>query len=141
MFAPERFARGLQSWSWLPIEDKTPILASLFGDVFLTADDGVWFLDTVEGHLTRRWDDRPAMEAALASAEGQDQFLLSTLAGAVADRGIVLGREEVYDFVPPPILSGRLDAADVMAMDFVVALGIAGQVHHQIRTTPDAAAS
>ena len=62
--APDVFERALEAWSWIGLEGKRPLLASLFGDVFFTADDGVWWLDIGRGELVRPWADRAEMEAA-----------------------------------------------------------------------------
>ena len=32
-FTADEFERALESWRWLGVEGKTPVLASLFGDV------------------------------------------------------------------------------------------------------------
>jgi hypothetical protein len=60
--------------------------------------------------------------------------LLGGLAFAAAERGIVLRPNQVYDFATP--LGGALDVEQISAMDFVVALNLAGQIHDQIRNLP-----
>lgn len=42
--------------------------SSCFGHVFLTSSDGVWFLDPIEGVLTREFDDPASVQAAPAVA-------------------------------------------------------------------------
>jgi Domain of unknown function (DUF1851) len=51
-------------------------------------------------------------------------------------RGLVLKPEQVYDFVPPPVLGGGFDVDHIVATDFVVALNIAGQLHRQVKDLP-----
>jgi hypothetical protein len=135
-FSADEYARGLESWAWLDLAGKRPLFASLFGDVFFDSEDGCWYLDTLEGELTRPWDSREPMEASLATPEGQDQYLLGGLAMSAERSGITLGPSEVYDFVPPPILGGPLKVENITTMDFVVALNIAGHVHDQVRGLP-----
>ena len=48
-FGRAAYEGGLESWSWLDLAGKTPVLTSLFGDVVLESGDGYWFLDTVGG--------------------------------------------------------------------------------------------
>jgi hypothetical protein len=134
--AADHYARGLETWHWLDFSGKTPVFASLFGDVFFESDNGYWFLDTVEGTLTKLWGSRNQMDLALSSAEGRDQYLLEGLATAAAKRGLLVGPNEVYDFKHPPILGGPLDVNNLSVMDFAVALNIAGQIHSQIRDLP-----
>jgi hypothetical protein len=133
-FDDETFARGLADWQWL-LGDRPlrPLAASMFGDVFLQGDDGIWFLDSLEGTLTLQWSDGLALQAALNTEEGQDQFLLAGLAIGARERGIDPGPEQVFMFNTPPALGGEISADNVHAMDFVVAASLCGQMAAQIR--------
>src|SRR5690348_14526207 len=85
-FTPAAFARGLEDWGWLIGErNLRPLVASVFGDVFMQNEDGVWFLDLLEGALTLEWASAQDLQAALTTAEGQDKYLLG---------GIALGAEQ-----------------------------------------------
>lgn len=112
------------------------MLSSLFGDTFLRSTDGFWYLDVLGGSLRLLWPDASTLQTVLDSPEGQDEFLLGGLVSAAANRGLVLSDEQVFDFMPPPALGGPLDVANISAMDFVVAVNIAGQIHEQIRNRP-----
>jgi hypothetical protein len=135
-FSPEVYRDALETWEWIGLTGKAPVLSSLFGDVFLLDPDGYWFLDTMEGSLTHICASRDELQAALDSEEGQDRYLLGGLAMAAERRGSVLATNEVYDFVLDPILGGPFDPANITAADFVVAKYIAGQLHDQIRHLP-----
>jgi hypothetical protein len=136
LFSPDQYSAALDSWDWLDIASMTPAAVSLFGDLFLVSSDGYWFLDSIEGTLTRRWDDNRALNDDLATDEGQDQYLLGGLAVAMHEQGLELTADEVYDFQRPPILGGQYRVENVVKMDFVVSLNIAGQLHRQIRAMP-----
>lgn len=138
-FTAEQFAAGLESWGWLGLDDKVPVFASPFGDVFLESGDGIWWLDTLQGELSCAWPDPAALEADLRTEEGQDQFLLAGLAMAAESRGLVPGADQIYGFTHPPVLGGALDVANVEVIDFVVSLNIAGQIHDQVRDLPPGA--
>src|SRR5947208_1925403 len=60
VFPAETYASALESWTWIDIGDRRPVFTSLFGDVFFLAADGIWMLDTLEGRLSRPWDDAEA---------------------------------------------------------------------------------
>jgi hypothetical protein len=50
-FAPDLLSEALVDWQWLPgLAGQRPLVTLAFGDVFLQGNDGVWFLDTVEGN-------------------------------------------------------------------------------------------
>ena len=72
-FTADQFARALESWDWTDIQGKQPLFTSPFGDVFFQTQDGFWFLDLLEGALTRPWSDADALQAELNTAEGQDR--------------------------------------------------------------------
>lgn len=138
-FTPEQFGDALSSWAWIGLGDKTPLFTSVFGDVFLGGDDGVWWLDTVEGELTREWDTLDDLEAELNTAAGQEKYLLAELAAELRERGLVPGADEVYDFSHPLVLGGELEAENVDVTDMVVSLHILGQIHDQVRKIPPGA--
>lgn len=135
-FTTAEFTRGLEAWGWLDIAAKAPIFASPFGDVFFQAPDGFWWLDTLEGHLSRPWATADALRADLNTPEGQDQYLLAGLAFGAAERGLRPNATQVYGFATPPVLGGAIDLDNVEIIDFVVALHIAGQIHRQVKDLP-----
>ncbi len=131
VFEPERYRRGLHSWTWIGLEGKVPFLSSVFGDLFLQADDGVWFLDTLAGTLTRPWSNRQELRATLATPQGQDRYLLADLAEEAGRAGLEPDEREVFDFVTPPMLGGRMEVGNLTVLDFVVSVGTAGELHHE----------
>ena len=135
-FSSEQYRDALEGWLWAGVEGKTPILTTLFGDVFLQDARGYWFLDSIQGSLTLQWESRDAIQATLDSPEGQDQYLLAGLAWAAEKRGLILESNEVYDFRMAPVFGGAIVADNVTKMDFVVSLNIAGQIHRQVKDLP-----
>ena len=96
-FAPETAAAALEEWLWLPgLDDLAPLAFSAFGDAFLYTAEGVWFLDTIEGTLTREWNNPAELQVALNTIEGEDRFLLGgllrrRLLGRLLLGGLLLG--------------------------------------------------
>lgn len=134
-FTQDQYEDGLESWGWLSLTDKTPVLSTLFGDLFLTSKDGsgVWFLDSITGTATRVWADEREMAAGLSTSDVQDRFLLRDLAQEAERQGLVLAADQVYDFKHPPALGGSPEVTNIAMMSFVVSLNISGQLHDQIR--------
>jgi hypothetical protein len=64
-FPAATYSEALESWAWLDLAHKVPVFASLFGDVFLQALDGYWFLDSLEGTVTRIAATKNELEAIL----------------------------------------------------------------------------
>lgn len=135
-FSDEQYAQALDSWSWLGLDGRKPLFASLFGDVFLAGRDGCWYLDTIEGTLTQPWASADELELELSTEQGQDRYLLGGLAAAAAARGLALDADQVYSFMPPPVLGGGVTIESVTVESFVMAVNIAGQIHEQVRDLP-----
>ena len=135
-FTPEQYAKATESWAWLDLAGKKPIFTSAFGDVFFAAADGFWWLDTVQGTLTRPWRTADELSAVLNSAEGQDMYLLGTLAAEAERAGLTPGPNEVYDFKVTPALGGRIEVSNIGVIDFVVGVNITGQLYDRIRGLP-----
>lgn len=138
-FTPEQFDDALSSWAWIGLDGKTPLFASVFGDVFLRSDDGVWWLDTIDGELKREWDTLDELEAVLNTGAGQEKYLMVELAQELHDRGLLPGEGEVYDFTHPVALGGELEADNVEVVDMVMSIDILGQIHDQVRRIPPGA--
>lgn len=135
-FAAETYAEALESWSWLPLGDKRPVQATVFGDVFLQDSEGYWFLDSLEGKLTRVSETQEELQELLSTPEGQDRYLMAGLADAAELKGLRLQPSEVFDFTKPPVLGGRFEVENLKPNDFVVSLNISGQIHDQVRKLP-----
>jgi hypothetical protein len=135
-FPPEAYTAALEAWAWLPVDGKAPICTSPFGDVFLEAADGIYILDLLEGSLSRAFADRQAMQDALSTADGQDQFLLAGLALGAERTGVTAGPAEVYSFKVAPFLGGPISVDNIEVMDFVVYVNLSGQLHQQVAALP-----
>lgn len=135
-FSPSHYAKALAAWAWTGVAGKEPLCTSLFGDVFLSAPDGVWWLDTLEGTLSRPWETTEQLRAALATDDGQDHYLLGGLALEAAQRGLTPGPDQVYGFKVPPRLGGTVSADNIEVVDFVVGLDVLGQIHEQVSQLP-----
>ena len=135
-FTPEQYASALEEWAFLGLEGKQPSFSSPFGDVFLEASDGWWFLDVMSGTLTREWASAEDLQAALNSADGQDRYLMAGLARLAADQGFAPGENQILAFKIPPMLGGPMNSENLEVSDMVVTLDIQGQIYAQTRDLP-----
>src|SRR5258708_24536068 len=111
-FSPDLLSEALTDWQWLTeLAGKRPLATSAFGDVFLQGDDGVWFLDTVEGKLSREWDSPGSLHAQLNTAAGQDRYLMAGLAVAAPNTRLGPGDRQGPSASYPPRLLGRCAGA------------------------------
>jgi hypothetical protein len=129
-------ARAIESWHWLDLESKQPILVTAFGDIFFTSDDGVWFLDTMEGTLTRVCETRAELEAILGTEDGENHYLFAGFVERAKNDGMPLSEGQCYDFKLNPVVGGAIAYENIEPRDFVVAVNLAGQLHKQVRNMP-----
>ena len=88
-FLPGLLSEALTEWQWrAELAGKRPLVTSAFGDVFLQGDDGVWFLDAVEGKLSREWDSASSLQAQLNTAASQIDQPIKDLPPGTAISGI-----------------------------------------------------
>ena len=135
-FEPQAMSDALKAWEWIGLDGKTPVFTSAFGNVFLRAADGFWFLDRLAGTLTRPWETAGQLQDELDTPDGQSLYLSAGLVWAANELGLVPSGAEVYDFAVPPILGGEQVVTNVEVIDFITALGISGQIHEQLRDVP-----
>jgi len=128
--------RALESWDWLPIQSKVPFSITAFGDVFLESSEGIWFLDSLEGTLTKVAETREELQSILSSEEMQDHYLMAGFVIRANNEGMRLGQNECYEFKIPPVLSGPIEFDNIEVQNFVVALHIRGQIHKQAEELP-----
>jgi hypothetical protein len=133
VFSAEQYTLATSSWQWLDLGGKTPLFTSSFGDIFFRASDGFWWLDTLEGSLTRPWPTAEQMQAELNTPDGQDQYLLAGLAQAATRQGLVPAEDQIYDFTVSPVLGGAMAPANIGIIDFLVGVNIGGQLYEQVR--------
>lgn len=139
-FTSKQYRYALECWAWIGLEGREPVFASPFGDIFFESQDGVWILDIVEGTLDWGWVDLGECGSALETVAGQEDWLRADLAHAAFEHGLRPKRSEILDFAVPPKVGGELSLDNVHVMDFVTAVGMAGQIHEQLRHVPDGAA-
>jgi hypothetical protein len=138
-FTPEQYARGLASWQWIGLEGLDPWFTTALGDVFLTGDDGVYWLDITAGELTRPFDSPDDVKRVLATDEGMDEYLLAGLVFAAGEAGLDPSGNDILGYKVPPVLEGEFEVDNLEVVDFVTALTTAGELHDQIKDLPDGA--
>jgi hypothetical protein len=129
----EDVARALDSWHWLDIQGKRVLLITAFADVFFSAPDGIWALDTLEGELKRLCETQIELEAALQTEEMEDTYLMGPLIEYLVKSGLTLSATQCYDYKVHPRLGGQINHENIEVRSFVVALNLRGQLHEHVR--------
>lgn len=126
--------RAAQRWGWAGVDTSmTPIAVSHFGDVFLEAEDGVWYLDLVGGTFTREWDSREHLFEQLRAPEAQARFLRTRELRRILEADVAIEPGAVLVPRVPPSLGGSLAPQEVGSRPMVDAHDFFSQVHERIR--------
>lgn len=102
-----------------------PLLMNSFGDLLYKQLDGaVYFLDTLEGTITKFAEDESDMITKLTISDNQNNYLSSEMVTLLRERGLVLNSNELYIYVPHPSFTGTIDmnTIQIMSMDAVLSL-------------------
>ena len=134
-FNPEDVPTLYSDWDWL-IDQKylnKPWLMTSFGDLFFEGPDAsIHFLDTLEGTITPFAENEQIAKEKLAETANQKRFLTSDTVDLLRERDLVLKDDELYIYVPHPLVAGavRIDSVQIMSLNVVLSLG--GQLLRQM---------
>ena len=127
-------------WRWKTGDDTTPLLVTLFGDVFYSNGAGeVFWLDTGVGSVSRVAAAKQEFEQLLNS-EKSELWLLPTLVDRLRAAGKRLGPDECYHLITPPIFrEGKYEVDNIATISVVEHFRFSADLHRQIAELPDGA--
>jgi hypothetical protein len=130
--APEKALAMLSGWAWLVPARIRAVGVNRFGDWYLETPDGtVSLLSIWEGTFAPvalsidEWREWLATEDGIETNWGELVTLLY-------DRGRVLGDEECFAFVPPPIGGVGIDVDRIMTMPISAITSTMAQTFKQL---------
>ena len=130
--------RFLESWDWLIGNDKTPILVSSIGDVFLEDKNGkCYWLNVGEGIFEKVADSKTEFKEKLSNDEIVNEWFLIELVAALKKMGMELFENELYGYKTLPVLGGTYKPENFEVTDIEVHFELCGQIHKQIKDLPD----
>lgn len=135
VFDPKQIPELYSDWNWL-IDSKflnKPLLMSCFGDLFFEGPEGnIHFVDTLEGTITQFADNENDARNKLAEPAVQKRFLTSETVELLEEKGLSLKQDELYIYVPHPIIAGAVVIDSIQIMSMKVALSLGGQLLRQV---------
>lgn len=123
----------LEDWRWLVGPKLQLWRVTKAGDALLRdPDDGsIHFLDVMTGSVERIAGGEAAFEAAVASSENADRWLLPEIVDGQGMLGMRPGRNECLSLTHPPVLGGQVEPDNFETCHVLVHFSIAGQIHQQ----------
>ena len=128
----------LESWNWLIGNDKTPILVSSIGDVFLEdRNEKIYWLNVGEGIIEKVAENKAAFKEKLNNKEVVNEWFLVELVAELKKGGMELTENKLYGFKKLPVLGGDYEVANFELTDIEVHFDLSGQIHKQVKDLPN----
>jgi len=126
------------AWQWRIQDQKSIILISKLGDMFLLGkDDFVYWLQTDSGDLTKIAANLEHFERLLNQEENLDNWFLPELIKELEQAGKTLGSKQIYSYKRSPVLGGDYSIDNIEPTDVSVHFAFSGQICEQIQNLPD----
>ncbi|HMV11136.1 MAG TPA: DUF1851 domain-containing protein [Cyclobacteriaceae bacterium] len=127
----------IRDWTWLTGTDKTPIMVSSIGDLFLKdKTDRVFWLNTGNGTLTAVADAIEMFREKLQDQDVVNDWFLVDLIDALKTEGKRLKPGQVYSYRKLIVLGGDYTPDNFEPTDIEVHFSFAGQIHQQVKDLP-----
>lgn len=129
--------RLIHYWKWLIGTDKTLILVSSIGDLFLRdVKNRVYWLNTGDATITEVADGIDAFKAKLQDQDVVSDWFLVDLITALKTDGNKLEAGQVYSYKKLIVLGGDYSPGNFEPTDIEVHFSISGQIHQQVKNLP-----
>jgi len=130
----------IESWDWLIGNDKTPILVSSIGDIFLEdRNEKCYWLNVGEGIIEKVAEDKTEFKEKLTDSEIVSEWFLVELVAELKKGGMELTENMLYGYKKLPVLGGEYEPENFELTDIEVHFELSGQIHKQIKDLPDGA--
>ena len=127
----------LESWHWLIGNDKTPILISSIGDVFLEdKSEKVYWLNVGEGIIEKVAENKADFKSKISNNEIVSEWFLVELVAELKKMGLELSKNKLYGYKKLPILGGLYEPQNFELTDIEVHFELSGQIHKQVKNLP-----
>jgi hypothetical protein len=125
--------RLTRNWTWLIGTDKTPIIVSSIGDLFLRDVVGkIYWLNSGDGTLTPEGID--AFRTKLQNQDIVKNWLLVDLISTLKAEGKKLEPGQIYAY--KTLLGGDYSPDNFEPTSIEVHFSFAGQIHRQVKDLP-----
>lgn len=128
----------IEAWTWLIGNDKTPLMITSIGDMFVR-DDGnkVYWLNVGEGTFEQVASDIEEFKTKLQDNDQVNEWFMINLVAEIKNSGKELDAGKLYSYIKLPVLGGEYHSDNFELTDLEVHFSFAGQIHEQIRDLPD----
>jgi hypothetical protein len=127
-----------EDWNWLIGTDKTPIIVTAIGDMFLKdTNQKIYWLDVGQGKCEIVADRLQDFEDKLKDIEQVNEWFMIDLTTALRLSGKELKDGQLYSYKKLPIIGGDYTVDNFAPLDIVEHFGYTGDIHKQIKDLPN----
>jgi hypothetical protein len=127
-----------EDWNWLIGTDKSPIIVTAIGDMFLKdTNQKIYWLDVGQGKCEIVADRIQDFEEKLKDIEQMNDWFMIKLTTALRLSGKELKDGQLYSYKKLPIIGGEYTVDNFAPLDIVEHFGYTGDIHKQIKDLPD----
>lgn len=131
-------ARCIEDWLWLIGNDKTVVLVTALGDLFLRGkDQAIYWLEVGRGNIQKVASDTEEFERKLSDINNVNEWFMIDLTTELRLSEKKLNQDEVYSFKKLPIIGGEYSISNIEPTNVEVHFSFSGQVHRKIKDLPD----
>lgn len=128
----------IADWTWLIGTDKTPIMVSAIGDMFLQDDyKRIYWLDVGVGELKLISERIQDFEEKLKNIEQVNQWFMIDLISELRLSDKQLNKGQLYSYKKLPIIGGDYTVDNFAPLDIVEHFRYTGAIHKRIKDMPD----
>lgn len=128
----------LEDWCWLVGADKTIVLVSSIGDLFLSDKYNHYFwLNVGEGILEKVADSKAEFNQLLQDKSTITNWFMIDLIADLKQKERHLQEKQVYSYIKHPLLGGKYQPSNFELTDMEVHFSIYGQLLQKIKNLPN----
>lgn len=128
----------LSSWQWRIADMRGVVIVTVWGDIFFEGnDDGIYWLQTDDGSLTKVAESNEHFQSMLKDKSNIDNWFMPSLLEELYNSGKTLKEDEVFSRQKSPVIGGDYSLANIVPCSMSVHFTFAGQICEQIKDLPD----
>lgn len=127
------------AWNWFLEDVGTPVLFSVWGDVFLDREGAIYWLNTGTGEMSQAASDLDDFKARLGGDQ-VDEWFLPGLVSQAHQAGLHPASGQCFTYLTYPIFAeGKYEVANIRVVSTWEHFSLSGDLHRQIADLPDGA--
>jgi len=128
----------IKNWIWLIGEDKSPIMISCIGDMFLEGTGGkVYWLNVGDGTIEEVANSKEEFLSKMNESEISANWFMFGLVSEIYDSGLTPKPGKLFSYKVPPVVGGEYVPDNFEIKDIIEHFDFSGDLHKKIKDLPE----